>query len=58
MAAHQVKGRGDQPEHAREYERGSDRFSRRKTNNQQEGGNGETPAADTGEAHGQCDQKT
>jgi hypothetical protein len=58
MTVQEIKGRGDQPEDTCEYERGSDGFSRRETDNQKERWNRETSAADSGEPHRESDEKS
>jgi hypothetical protein len=58
MTVQEIKGRGDQPEDTCEYERGSDGFSRREADNQEERRDRETSSADSGEPHGESDEKS
>jgi hypothetical protein len=58
VTVQEIEGRGDQPKDACEYECGSDSFSRREADDQEESRDRETSTADSGEPHGQSDQKT
>src|SRR5262249_40318612 len=54
----QVERRRDQAQNPRENKRGSDRFPRRKADQEQKRRHGETTSANPGQAHGQRNGKS
>ena len=57
MPSEQIEGGRDEPQHAGKDKRGSDRFSRRKADDEQERGYCKAPAADPRQSHSQSDEE-
>src|SRR5882762_5666616 len=58
MPSKQVERGRDEPQHAGKDKRGSDRFARRKPDDEQERGYGKAPATDPRQSHSQSDEET